>query len=81
MTEIGSGSSGSVPVTGNAIESVGEEDPFIVTYSLDDKPDLTKIFSDIKSLKSSNATAFEEQQGGGEMKMMAAEIQRVNPQK
>jgi hypothetical protein len=64
LTEIGSGTSGSVPFTGNAIELVGEEDPFIVTYSLDAKPAVAKIVSDIQSLKGFNATAFEEQQGG-----------------
>jgi hypothetical protein len=66
LTEIGSGTSGSVPFTGNAIELVGEEDPFIVTYSLDAKPALAKIVSDIQSLKGFNATGFEEQQEGGE---------------
>jgi hypothetical protein len=64
LTEIGSGTSGSVPFTGNAIELVGEEDPFIVTYSLDAKPARADIVSDIQSLKSFNATAFEAQQGG-----------------
>jgi hypothetical protein len=66
LTEIGSGTSGSVPFTGNAIELVGEEDPFIVTYSLDAKPALAKIVSDIQSLKGFNATASEEQQEEGE---------------
>jgi hypothetical protein len=66
LTEIGSGTSGSVPFTGNAIELVGEEDPFIVTYSLDAKPALAKIVSDIQSLKGFNATGFEEQQEEGE---------------
>jgi hypothetical protein len=67
LTEIGSGTSGSVPFTGNAIELVGEEeDPFIVTYSLDATPAKAKIVSDLQSLKSFNATSFEEQQGGEE---------------
>jgi hypothetical protein len=66
LTEIGSGTSGSIPFTGNAIELVGEEDPFIVTYSLDAKPAQAKIVSDIQSLKSFNATALEAQQGEGD---------------
>jgi hypothetical protein len=66
LTEIGSGTSGSVPFTGNAIELVGEEDPFIVTYSLNAIPARASVVSDIQSLKSFNATEFEQQQEGAE---------------
>jgi hypothetical protein len=61
LAEVGSGNSASVPFTGNAVEVVGEDDePFIVTYSLNAFPALANLVSDLQSLNSFNATAAEE---------------------
>ena len=60
LAEVGSGNSASVPFTGNAVEVVGEDEPFIVTYSLNAFPALANIVSDLQSLNSFNATAAEE---------------------
>jgi hypothetical protein len=60
LAEVGSGNSASVPFTGNAVEVVGEDEPFIVTYSLNAFPALANLVSDIQSLNSFNATAAEE---------------------
>lgn len=56
LAEVGSGNSASVPFTGNAVEVVGEDDPFIVTYSLNALPALANIVSDLQSLTTFNAT-------------------------
>jgi len=56
LAEVGSGSSASVPFTGNAVEVVGEDDPFIVTYSLNAFPALANLVSDLQSLNIFNAT-------------------------
>jgi hypothetical protein len=61
LAQVGSGRSGSVPFTGNAVEAVGDSDPFIVTYSLNAFPALANIVSDLRSLAAFNATAA----GGG----------------
>jgi hypothetical protein len=60
LAEVGSGNSASVPFTGNAVEVVGEDEPFIVTYSLNAFPALANLVSDLQSLNSFNATAAEE---------------------
>jgi hypothetical protein len=60
LADVSSGNSGSVPFTGNAIEAVGEDDPFIVTYSLNALPALANLVSDLQSLNSFNATTAEE---------------------
>jgi hypothetical protein len=66
LAEVGSGNSASVPFTGNAVEVVGEDDePFIVTYSLNAFPALANLVSDLQSLNSFNATAAEEGDDAG----------------
>lgn len=60
LAAVGSGNSASVPFTGNAVEVVGEDEPFIVTYSLNAFPALANLVSDLQSLNSFNATAAEE---------------------
>ncbi|MGH9979350.1 MAG: hypothetical protein ACRD8Z_26475, partial [Nitrososphaeraceae archaeon] len=60
LADVSSGNSGSVPFTGSAVEVVGEEEPFIVTYSLNAVPALANIVSDLQSLSSFNATAADE---------------------
>src|SRR5919106_758479 len=60
LADVSSGNSGSVPFTGNAVEVVGEDEPFIVTYSLNAVPALANLVSDIQSLNSFNATAADE---------------------
>jgi hypothetical protein len=60
LAEVGSGNSASVPFTGNAVEVVGEDEPFIVTYSLNAFPALANLVSDLQSLNSFNATAAED---------------------
>jgi hypothetical protein len=67
LAEVGSGNSASVPFTGNAIEVVGDEEPFIVTYSLNAFPALANLVNDIQSLTSFNATeAAAEDDAGNE---------------
>jgi hypothetical protein len=69
LAEIGSGTSASVPFAGNALELVGEEEePFIVTYSLNALPSQATVVNDIESLKTFNATEAEQGQTeeGGE---------------
>ena len=56
LAQVGSGSSASVPFTGNAVEVVGEDEPFIVTYSLNAIPALAKVVSDLQSLSAFNST-------------------------
>ncbi len=56
LAELGSGNSASVPFTGNSIEVVGEDEPFIVTYSLNAYPALANLVSDMQSLTAFNAT-------------------------
>jgi hypothetical protein len=65
LAEVGSGNSASVPFTGNAVEVVGEDEPFIVTYSLNAFPALANLVSDLQSLNSFNATAAEEGDDAG----------------
>jgi hypothetical protein len=61
LAEIGSGTSASVPFAGNALELVGEEEePFIVTYSLNAIPAIASQVSDIQSLMRFNATEAEQ---------------------
>jgi hypothetical protein len=60
LAEVGSGNSASVPFTGNAVELVGDDEPFIVTYSLNAFPALANLVNDLQSLNSFNATAAED---------------------
>jgi hypothetical protein len=60
LAGVGSGESGSIPFAGNAIEVVGEDQPFIVTYSLNAFPALANLVNDIQSLNAFNATAEDE---------------------
>jgi hypothetical protein len=60
LAGVGSGESGSIPFAGNAIEVVGEDEPFIVTYSLNAFPALANLVNDIQSLNAFNATAEDE---------------------
>ena len=60
LAQVGSGNSASVPFTGNAVEVVGDDEPFIVTYSLNAFPALANLVNDLQSLNSFNATAAED---------------------
>jgi hypothetical protein len=71
ISEIGSGESGSMQFTGNAIGFISEEDePFIVTYTLTGVPEHGRIINDITSILGFNATSSdqaeeeEEEEGG-----------------
>ncbi|MGC1135223.1 MAG: hypothetical protein WA941_20515 [Nitrososphaeraceae archaeon] len=71
VSEIGSGESGSMPFTGNAIGFISEEEedePFIVTYTLTGVPEHGRIINDITSILSFNATSSDqaEEEGEGE---------------
>jgi hypothetical protein len=66
LAEVGSGNSASVPFTGNAVEVVGEDEPFIVTYSLNAFPALANLVSDIQSLTSFNATEAADETDAGD---------------
>ena len=59
LADVSSGASGSVPFAGNAVEVVGEDEPFIVTYSLNAIPALANLVNNLQSLNTSNATAPE----------------------
>lgn len=61
LAQVGSGSSASVPFTGNAVEVVGEDEPFIVTYSLNAIPALANVVSDLQSLSAFNTTESAEE--------------------
>ena len=60
LAAVGAGDSGSIPFAGNAIEVVGEDEPFIVTYSFNAFPALANLVNDIQSLNAFNATAADE---------------------
>ncbi len=60
LAQVGSGNSATVPFTGNAVEVVGDDEPFIVTYSLNAFPALANLVNDLQSLNSFNATAAED---------------------
>ncbi|MGI0045331.1 MAG: hypothetical protein ACRD47_16635 [Nitrososphaeraceae archaeon] len=71
VSEIGSGESGSMPFTGNAIGFISEEEedePFIVTYTLTGVPEHGRIINDITSILGFNATSSDqaEEEGEGE---------------
>lgn len=66
LAEVGSGNSASVPFTGNAVEVVGEDEPFIVTYSLNAFPALANLVSDIQSLTAFNATEAADEDDAGD---------------
>jgi hypothetical protein len=59
LADVSSGASGSVPFAGNAVEVVGEDEPFIVTYSLNAIPALANLVNNLQSINSFNATAPE----------------------
>ncbi|MGH9953019.1 MAG: hypothetical protein ACRD5J_15490 [Nitrososphaeraceae archaeon] len=62
ISEIGSGESGSMPFTGNAIGFISEEDdPFIVTYTLTAVPEHGRIINDITSILGFNASLSSDQ--------------------
>jgi hypothetical protein len=72
ISEIGSGESGSMPFTGNALGFISEQDdPFIVTYTLTAVPEHGRIVNDITSILGVNASSdqeegAEEDEEGGE---------------
>jgi hypothetical protein len=58
---IGSGESGSMPFTGNALGFISdEEDPFLVTYTLTAVPEQARTINDITSILAFNATSSDE---------------------
>ena len=61
LAQVGSGSSASVPFMGNAVEVVGEDEPFIVTYSLNAIPALANVVRDLQSLNAFNTTESAEE--------------------
>jgi hypothetical protein len=61
VNEIGSGESGSMPFTGNALGFISdEEDPFLVTYTLTAVPEQARTINDITSILAFNATSSDE---------------------
>ena len=69
ISEIGSGESGSMPFTGNAIGFISEEEedePFIVTYTLTAVPEHGRIINDITSILGFNATSSDQAEEAGE---------------
>jgi hypothetical protein len=68
ISEIGSGESGSMPFTGNAIGFISEEEdePFIVTYTVTGVPEHGRIINDITSILGFNATSTDQEEGEGE---------------
>jgi hypothetical protein len=61
VNEIGSGESGSMPFTGNALGFISDEEgPFLVTYTLTAVPEQARTINDITSVLAFNATSSEE---------------------
>lgn len=61
VNEIGSGESGSMPFTGNALGFISdEEDPFLVTYTLTAVPEQARTINDITSILAFNGTSSDE---------------------
>lgn len=61
VNEIGSGESGSMPFTGNAVGFISDdEEPFLVTYTLTAVPEQARIVNDISSILGFNATLADE---------------------
>lgn len=61
VNEIGSGESGSMPFTGNAVGFISDdEEPFLVTYTLTAVPEQARTVNDITSILSFNATSFDD---------------------
>jgi hypothetical protein len=61
VNEIGSGESGSMPFTGNALGFISdEEDPFLVTYTLTAVPEQARTINDITSILAFNATSSDD---------------------
>lgn len=66
VNEIGSGTSGSSVFTGNAIGLIAEDsddEPFLVTYSINGVPIQARIINDITSILNSNATESNSESG------------------
>jgi hypothetical protein len=58
VNEIGSGESGSMPFTGNAVGFISDdEEPFLVTYTLTAVPEQARTVNDITSILGFNATS------------------------
>ena len=58
---IGSGESGSMPFTGNALGFISEEeDPFLVTYTLTAVPEQARTINDITSILAFNTTSSDD---------------------
>ena len=58
INEIGSGESGSMPFTGNAVGFISDdEEPFLVTYTLTAVPEQARTINDITSILGFNATS------------------------
>jgi hypothetical protein len=70
ISEVASGSSGSVPFTGSAIGLIADEEnePFLATYSANAVPTQGRIINDITSILNFNASAspVDEAEGEGE---------------
>lgn len=61
INEIGSGESGSMPFTGNAVGFISDdEEPFLVTYTLTAVPEQARTINDITSILGFNATSSDE---------------------
>jgi hypothetical protein len=61
VNEIGSGESGSMPFTGNAVGFISDdEEPFLVTYTLTAVPEQARTINDITSILGFNATLADE---------------------
>ena len=61
INEIGSGESGSMPFTGNAVGFISDdEEPFLVTYTLTAVPEQARTINDITSILSFNATSSDD---------------------
>jgi hypothetical protein len=61
VNEIGSGESGSMPFTGNALGFISDEEgPFLVTYTLAAVPEQARTINDITSILTFNATSSDD---------------------
>jgi hypothetical protein len=61
VNEIGSGESGSMPFTGNAVGFISDdEEPFLVTYTLTAVPEQARTINDITSILGFNATSSDD---------------------
>lgn len=61
INEIGSGESGSMPFTGNAVGFISDdEEPFLITYTLTAVPEQARTINDITSILGFNATSSDD---------------------